>query len=340
MVLGRSKQGVLMKKQKFSYWNRSPEALARSPWPTDASNRIFNGYFDPGPFPAGPPLSKGEQLYTMGSCFAREIEHFLKKGGYGVLSRNDKLLVEMGYIEGSGGPETGLFNRYNLVSMLQEFKRGAGDSSFDDDSALIAEVSGSFYDLNCHSKAARPSPGEIGESRRKLLPTVGRFREARAIIITLGLTECYIHTPSGAVCNTVPGAVMARLSSTFEPHVLTYSENLNALEEIHKCIASQHVDGNFNLIVTVSPVPLTHSFSEEDIVIANNRSKCVLRTVAHEFCATHANVSYFPSFEIVNYSGRSLAWQDDQIHVRLECVKHVVGVFSKRYLQAPPAGGA
>jgi hypothetical protein len=41
---------------------------------------------------------------------------------------------------------------------------------------------------------------------------------------------------------------------------------------------------------------------------------------------------YFPSYEIAMNSNPELVWRPDRVHVRPECVRHIVNVFTERYL--------
>ena len=68
-----------------------------------------------------------------------------------------------------------------------------------------------------------------------------------------------------------------------------------------------------------------------DIVIANATSKAILRAAAAEFVSRHDDVDYFPSYEMVSYSARELAWRPDQIHVNSNMVSHIVKTFCQVY---------
>jgi hypothetical protein len=104
---------------------------------------------------------------------------------------------------------------------------------------------------------------------------------------------------------------------------------------MHDLIARHHRDGQFQMVVTVSPVPLSATFSGQDIVVANMESKSILRAAARALVDRHANVSYFPSYEMVLYSAQEKAWRPDRIHVNPELVAHITGRFVASYLTAP-----
>ncbi len=51
--------------------------------------------------------------------------------------------------------------------------------------------------------------------------------------------------------------------------------------------------------MTVSPVALAATFGEEDIVVTNMESKCLLRAAIGQVTREFEDVIYFPAFELV-----------------------------------------
>ena len=86
------------------------------------------------------------------------------------------------------------------------------------------------------------------------------------------------------------------------------------------------------VIVTTSPIPLLATFTNRDVVTANTFSKATLRCVAEDLAADHANVHYFPSYEIVMNSDRGAAWTDDGRHVEPEVVQHIMATFKHHFV--------
>jgi hypothetical protein len=74
------------------------------------------------------------------------------------------------------------------------------------------------------------------------------------------------------------------------------------------------------------------TFARDDIVAANTYSKSLLRTAAQEWASLHDNVHYFPSYEIVQNSERSVTWMEDLRHVQGAAVHHIMDVFLRHYL--------
>lgn len=92
---------------------------------------------------------------------------------------------------------------------------------------------------------------------------------------------------------------------------------------------------DLQIVVTVSPIPLMATFTDSDIVIANTYSKSTLRTVAQEWSDAHSNIHYFPSYEIVMNSNRSVAWADDLRHASGNIVQFIMDFFIKSYVNPP-----
>ena len=54
-----------------------------------------------------------------------------------------------------------------------------------------------------------------------------------------------------------------------------------------------------HILLTVSPVPLVATASGDHVLVATQYSKSVLRAVAGDMARSHAQVDYFPSYEII-----------------------------------------
>jgi hypothetical protein len=76
-----------------------------------------------------------------------------------------------------------------------------------------------------------------------------------------------------------------------------------------------------------------NTFSTMDIVVANTWAKSLLRAVAQEWANAHANVDYFPSYEIVQNSDRAAAWERDLRHVKGAGAQHIMALFLQKYIE-------
>lgn len=60
------------------------------------------------------------------------------------------------------------------------------------------------------------------------------------------------------------------------------------------------VNPKARMILTVSPVPLIATATGQHVLTSTVYSKSALRVAAHELSEDHADIHYFPSYEIVN----------------------------------------
>ena len=87
------------------------------------------------------------------------------------------------------------------------------------------------------------------------------------------------------------------------------------------------------VILTVSPVPLIATYTDEHVLTATAYSKAVLRAVAGSVSGRHDWVDYFPSYEMITGSHtRGSFYEEDLREVRTEGVAYVMSKFSRHYL--------
>jgi len=114
----------------------------------------------------------------------------------------------------------------------------------------------------------------------------------------MGLTEAWIDKRAGRTLPTCPGTI----AGTFDPAIHTF-KNFN-YEEILADYRTFHAElAAFNPgvrhLVTVSPVPLTATATDQHELVATMQSKSILRAVAGQLYAEFPDLDYFPSYEII-----------------------------------------
>lgn len=313
----------------FAAWNRGSSSAERSTHSTDASNRIFDALADIQPAYHGAKLRRASPIFAMGSCFAREIERALTKMGGNVISVDNRI-NRAEFRDAAGVVRNGFFHRFTPIAMLQEFQQAFGElPGWAKGSLLIPSGNGNVVDLNYWDVAADLSYEATMARRIIAAELVRKAAEAEVVILTLGMVESWFHKPSGLHANKVPSHVLARRRNEFEMHFVTYDETLQCLTEI-KNIISRHRVSPFQMVVTVSPVPLQRTFTDVDLIISNMAAKSTLRAAADVFSRTD-HVSYFPSYEMAVYSDPARAWRPDRVHVAPEMVQHIVAKFVSAY---------
>jgi hypothetical protein len=304
------------------------EAMARSrhahsKWPARGEgNRL-----EPEAWPVLSPrfrLRPGETVFTIGSCFARNIEGHLAQLGFRVPAAEYRVPVE----ECPRGFVSGILNKYTPHSMRDELDWAARVLRDGPSDALLSESlfeldGGQCIDLNLASYI--PVTLDRGVQRRAEIAELYRHCfEAEVVIMTLGLIEAWYDTERGAYIQQIPNAAMTRRTpERWQFEILSYADSLQAIREAIGLLGRTGRAGK-KIILTTSPVPIGRSFSGEDPLLANTYSKSVLRAVCGTLAGECANVDYAPAYESATLSKSPEVWMDDLIHVRTSFVGKIV----------------
>jgi hypothetical protein len=315
----------------YSRWNEKG-ALPAQQDRLLASQRLRQPLFTPAIIP-GFKLRREDKIFAIGSCFARGVEHALIGQKMDVLSKATEF---ESFPAINNEMKLGFTNKYNTFSIHNELRWALDPTAKFPWESLVDIGDGIFYDP--HTNPALQLAGlEETIHRREIIQLVTRrVAQCRVVIITLGLVEVWRDKIADIFVNHTPIPDVVRSHpDRYELHVTNFVENFSNLERIH-AVLSQVGHPDVQIVVTVSPVPLTATFSGEDVVIANTYSKSLLRTIAQEWAAAYKNVHYFPSYEIVHNSTRGLTWEEDLRHVKGEVVQHIMSLFLQNYLAGLP----
>jgi hypothetical protein len=246
-------------------------------------------------------IARDAKIATAGSCFAQHIARHMMRRGYNVIDKepappglDHETAVKFGYQIYSAR-----YGNIYLARQLNQLVREA-TGKFAPQGA-IWEKNGRYYD------ALRPSvepnglrsPEEVSRHRQAHLSAVlSLFKQMDLLIFTLGLTEGWVHLDSDTVFPTAPGTIAGQ----FDPKVYGF-KNFTHGEIYRDFVQTRAIIKRFNpgarFLLTVSPVPLTATASDDHVLVATTYSKSVLRAVAGELCGQFDDVDYFPSYEII-----------------------------------------
>ena len=183
------------------------------------------------------------------------------------------------------------------------------------------------------------SPQEIALHRAAHLAALRRGLATTSLfILTLGLTEAWQDIGSGRVLPICPGVI----AGVYDPAAtrflhLRYSDILADLAAIRSDL--QRLNPKMRLLLTLSPVPLRATASGEHVLCANAASKASLRAAAGDFAADHADVDYFPAYELIT-TPRDISanFLPNLRQVQPQAVARVMAAFLSAYglAQAPP----
>jgi hypothetical protein len=107
------------------------------------------------------------------------------------------------------------------------------------------------------------------------------FSAANTFILTLGLCESWFDKKSQAYLDVIPPPRAAAAEpDRFEFRYVDYESNLSALQEFCGIIRRHERNEDFQLILTVSPIPIIATFTTSDVVVANSEVEAILRAAA------------------------------------------------------------
>ena len=261
-------------------------------------------------------FSKPLKVFTIGSCFARNIEPGLKKMG--------AMLPTLAFSAPDDelpGPGTSneMLNEYTPGTMAQRIHQGLDTTAFSLDS-IVSSGGDRVADLLLPGLPHKPKYDVTYEralERRSQIDAVySQLRSSDVVVLTLGYVEAWFDAQTNLYLNRAPPMHFAAKSpGRFHLMRLNVDQSLARLDGAVRRLS----DLNIKIIVSVSPVPLHTTFTPVDCVIANEYSKSVLRVCADELSRSYANVDYFPSYEIVR-SGGLANFSADNIHVKPQIV--------------------
>lgn len=260
-------------------------------------------------------LTPGSRIFTIGSCFARNIE--------AVLAKNYELPTADYAVPKSewAFAANGILNEYNPACISQRLLWAADNT---DTSTLPATISGTdkeCVDLLLAAGNAVTLERAL-ERRREIDQLYAQVSTSDLLVITLGLNECWYDEDEKCYLNRNPPPHVVRShSERYRFEQLSVETSYSLMEKGIEAILDAGVK---NIMLTVSPVPLQTSFSGQDCVIANSYSKATMRCVAEKLRARFTGaLDYFPSYEIVTSGGLS-SFQDDHVHVKPEVVEKAI----------------
>ena len=267
-------------------------------------------------------------IFTIGSCFARNIEEYLD-----VLGFNVPTLDFVAPFSESPNRPNGVLNKYTPTAIYEELNWAMQDCDSEDDfidsiQPFMFKDSNGIIDLQLGYHTI--SEERFIERRAELYNLWQKVREASCVTITLGLIERWVDKSTGLSISGAPSTrSMLKERKRFEFSPLSYMESFNYVKKTIELIF--RVAPKAKILITTSPVPLQKTFKNEDVLIANQASKSQLRTVCDEVVKEFENVDYFPSYEMIAFPSPKVPFGKDLRHVRDNAVGDVITLLTKEY---------
>lgn len=307
------------------HWCRFSSQSVIGEDPNSARERLVSG--EPVTVATSPrfKLKRGNKIYTIGSCFARNIERVLMRERFVVPTGNVAIPPE--FYSGATPYKNTILNKYNAHSMAVEILRGLEDNP---PLGLIELENNLWYDPQ--TSFVKFLPQEQAEKIRRDMDLLAKeVARSDAVFLTLGLTETWYDTATGQFLNSLNVVAVkdrrkqtAFFNATVNQVVKVLSFALDALRTANPLV---------KVLITVSPVPMGQTFTGMDVISANTYSKATLRAACQQLYDTYDFVDYFPSYEMVTHSPPEIAWQEDRVHVLPAMVESVTRTFVARYVE-------
>jgi hypothetical protein len=275
-------------------------------------------------------LSTDAAVATFGSCFAQHIGKSLKEKGY-------KWLITEPAPTGMPLEKKSIFNyevftcrtgNIYTTSLLKQWVEWALE---------LKKVPEEYWvKNNKYFDPFRPNIEPDGFSSKEEMiysqrQSINSFKKAildsKYFVFTMGLTESWFNKNHGYEYPMCPGTVAGTFDN--ELHEFKNQQFGFIQKNLREAISyMKSVNPKLRFILTVSPVPLTATYSNDHVLVATVHSKSILRAVAGQVSSTSGSIDYFPSYEIINspvYKGTF--FEPNQRNVNKNGVKFVMSHF-------------
>lgn len=225
-------------------------------------------------------LNHSNRVLMIGSCFSEHIAERMVCAGFHV----------------ANNPFGILFNPASIVATIERLATGAR-YTIDD----LQNGNGRWFSYDFHGDfAARSAEEALERMNRAVEQGAEALAAADCVVLTLGTSWVYRLKTGGVVanCHKMPAQL-------FERELLSVEQIVALLDGvIDKYLKNKWV------VLTISPV--RHIADGLD---QNSLSKAILRVAAAQLADARENVSYFPSFEIMNDDLRDYRFYErDMVH--------------------------
>jgi hypothetical protein len=281
-------------------------------------------------------FDKNDQIFTIGSCFAREIESHLYHTGFNMLYTKFTPSIQSFRQHEQGEypilPTSHLINEYNVGAIVQRIENAFNIFQYDVNAGV--QEHGEFYkDMFLHGDSFPVTITQLIQRRKEVEQFYKELTNADIVIITFGLIECWYDNKYNVFLNKTPSYDHVKLHpGRYDFHRLTYDEVIQKIERIITLLTT-FGKPNVKILFTVSPVQLDATFTKQNCILATSYSKAILRSAVGSICDNYSFVDYFPSYEIVTSRGCNGGYADDNVHILPEAVNAVVTHLLSKYVK-------
>ncbi len=291
------------RKDVRTFPKRFPESYQSNNLKNLFQKKIIDGWE-----PKEKPFDENSNIFTMGSCFATNIQKaFVKrKAELGISNKGEDNLLHV---------PSSVNNSFGITQFFEW--------------ALENKIDSTSYWYDDNGKYTASSEREKYQEWLK---------SSDGFIFTFGVSEIWKDLETDTVFwRAVPQDLYNENKVRYKFELSTVEQNINnmkrLIETIHKNV------GNVPIILTVSPVPLLATFRGVSAVSANSVSKAILRVAVDQIMSLNLdNVYYWPSYEVFKDIAphiKDSSFQSDVTnHPHNYIVKDVVNLFFDNYFKS------
>lgn len=238
--------------------------------------------------------------FFIGSCFSNNISDYLAERKFKV----------------NANPYGILFNPISIIKATEEI---IAERKYTSDNLVFHNEL--YHSMQHHSDYSHPKAEVVVTAINKCIESSNKhLKEANFLFITLGTAWVYEYEENVvANCHKIP-------NTKFTKRLLSVQEIKVAFLDCFEKVKA--FNSSLKVIFTVSPV--RHL---KDGFVENNLSKAVLRTAIHEMKEEHAEIDYFPAYEIVQDDLRDYRfYKADLVHPSEEAIEYIWEQFKMTYL--------
>ena len=266
------------------------------------------------------PINRTSRIASVGSCFAQHIGRALVRNGFN-------------FIEAEGSQSESVTsarfgNVYTARGLRQLFERAFGTRVPDD--VAWQRKDGRYVD------PFRPQIEPLGYEDPLAVIAAwsahyaavrAMFESLEVLVVTLGLTEEWYARADGSVFPVAPGVI----ENAYDParYGFRNARVADVVSDLGAFLASlRAVNRHARVVFTVSPQAPIATFESRHVQVSASVTKATLRAAVDAIENAHANVWYFPSYEIVTGAqNRGIFFDDDARNVNARGVEHVMQSF-------------
>jgi hypothetical protein len=240
-----------------------------------------------------------DKVTSAGSCFASNLVPYIEGAGLTYLRTEQlpNIFSSLGENLGYANFSAAYGNIYTTRQLLQLYLRSLNDFRPKDDNWLEQGYVIDAFRPGLKFPASSVEEFEL-HTKSHLHATREAFETADVFVYTFGLTETWVSRIDGAAYPACPGTI----AGTFDPK--KYEFRNFTVEEIvsDMSIFIEKLRGRnpkVRFILSVSPVPLVATATNQHVLTASTYSKSVLRVASDEVSRNFKDVTYFPAYEII-----------------------------------------